>query len=448
MRLPPSMREKMLRKLESSLGQSLEDTRQVALVLLESIEQHELNMHDSEAEYRKRVHAFISQIASGLFAMSIEERRRLLTETAPSISIHSLLKECVKVLEKNRGIWTTVTNHHTALKDSEGELWSEVIASAGGLDSYARAATLMGEKEWVKTGHRWIEDILWSYWKDNLALSSWRRLRMKQKEREDEEGVEWVEEVEEEVKGLLSPLLSSEQRINLLDVGSCFNPHVDNPALEVTALDLEPNCDSVYTADFLTLEVGDSVTMVPREKADLEESGDLTSINRDQVLTSLPRHLYHAVTMSLVLNYLPSAVEREAMVVKARELLVHSSPGEPHSVGMLVIAEKASIFPSSGSQGHLYSRFVQTWKNAMRRIGFAVVRYKVLLCGDKRMHLMACRVIDQEATMANHSSKGRLVIKADFAGQEEMMQNELCEVPTTRRKRGNGNNVQIGPKFT
>ena len=61
-----------------------------------------------------------------------------------------------------------MTNHHAALKRAKGE-WREIIAShACELGSYAEAATLMGKKLWVQTGHRWIEDVLQKYWAEIL----------------------------------------------------------------------------------------------------------------------------------------------------------------------------------------------------------------------------------------------------------------------------------------
>ena len=44
----------------------------------------------------------------------------------------------------------------------------------------------------------------------------------------------------------------------------------------------------------------------------------------------------------------------------------------------------------------------------MKRLGFAMVKYELKICGDKRMHLMACRVVDVDSTTTT-VSVGRLV---------------------------------------
>ena len=446
MALPLSMREKMVRVLTKPIEESHHEPEQVAQALFEAIERHEQDKHrvrvDEKGIYRKSVHATISQIASGMFAMSLEERRRLLP-TSPPVDVEVLLEKCTEVVHKNKRIWTTVTNHHASLKGADGE-WPEVIAShEGSLVSYADAATFMGEKRWVQRGHRWIVDILHQFWFGKLALSSWRRLRMKQRGRTAGADVSVSRAIDEEIAGLASPLLSADtERIRLLDVGSCFNPFAAYPSLEVTAVDLEPRHHSVYAADFLSVDVTEEgVTQVQTQGrvvgVDAEEQeGEKQHPPRHRGcrLTALLRYSYHGVVMSLVLSYLPSAREREDMVAKAREVLVHGRPEQPHAGGVLMIAEKASVFPSSGT---LYSRFVATWKRALGRLGFSVVRYEVVLCDDKRMHLMACRVANFEDATATLKEVGHLFIKADFVREEEMKR-ALCEVEVVRKRRGVG----------
>ena len=145
---------------ESHIGQ---DPGQVAQALLEAIEKHERDKQrvDERTSYLKCVHTAVSQVASGLFAMPLEERYKLFQSidrhTGTTIDLDMILEKCTTIVYKNRSIWNTVTNHHAALKRASGE-WHEIIAShACELGSYAEAATLMGKKQWVQTGHRWMK---------------------------------------------------------------------------------------------------------------------------------------------------------------------------------------------------------------------------------------------------------------------------------------------------
>jgi hypothetical protein len=82
----------------------------------------------------------------------------------------------------------------------------------------------------------------------------------------------------------------------------------------------------VHQCDFLELKIGEKnslPTLIPPE----------TSVRTESVLTqqsskllSLPAASYDAITISLVLNYLPNPLLRENMIKKARELLI--PPGE------------------------------------------------------------------------------------------------------------------------
>ena len=120
----------------------------------------------------------------------------------------------------------------------------------------------------------------------------------------------------------LSSSLYAPPKLKVLDVGSCYNPFLTGPyntLFDITALDLCPTDPTVYQSDFLTLKIGPNSS----EPLILNGSVDGTGkpINR---LIQLPEHTYHAVTMSLVLNYLPTPLTRLNMVRRARRLLVHA----------------------------------------------------------------------------------------------------------------------------
>lgn len=113
----------------------------------------------------------------------------------------------------------------------------------------------------------------------------------------------------------------------------------------------------------------------------------------NNVLVSLPAHSFEVVTMSLVLNYLPSPAHRELMIANARKLLISPCispdevshlpftniaaaapvtstagatdvppiplPDKPHLAGLLLIVEKISIFDwkaNNSSQNRSHQR--------------------------------------------------------------------------------------------
>lgn len=189
------------------------------------------------------------------------------------------------------------------------------------------------------------------------------------------------------------------ERIKLLDVGSCYNPIAKSPQahlFEVTALDLYPVDSSVMQCDFLQLRLGPKGSqpvvisqpeplpvqqdddnqesssrrselelpeqVVKRQRRESEDPPTTTATTATNQavpislrLLQLPQQQYDVVTMCLVLNYLPTPALRLRMVQQARALLrspseqdstvtdnVHSA--HPHRTGLLLIAEKQSIF--------------------------------------------------------------------------------------------------------
>lgn len=417
--LPCSMQKKMIEILQKPLRPLYESSNEVACTILSKIEE---NLLEKEAaEFRRSVHNSVSEIASGLASFNGDEMKGIIGEIKKGcLDIKRLVHACNKIVTKNRAVWTTVTSHHSNLKECSGRGnagWNDVISmNLSGLKPYAEAAAVMGEKQWVRRGHAWMEEVAKQYFYGHLAVKSWKKAHRASGEGESEGGVS------------LDPLLDESEKIRLLDVGSCFNPHLHSDgdgddSFDVTALDLEPSHDTVYTGDFLSVAVGDSLCTIRKHGQEQEHEQEQVP-NKHLVLTELPRGHYHAATMSLVLNYLPSASEREAMVSKAREFLLSACSPQPlHAGGLLLIAEKFSIFPPT-SKGALLSRFVLTWKRAFRRLGFSLVRYQVVQCKEKKLHMFAVRVDDEKD---EDNGRGRLVIKTDFEGREEEMLSQLCE---------------------
>ena len=241
-----------------------------------------------------------------------------------------------------------------------------------------------------------------------------------------------------------------------------------------TGVDLCPANDSVYTCDFLTIEIG------PPGSAPVSAPDDQT------VLLGLPAHSFEVVTMSLVLNYLPSPDHRELMISNARKLLIvpssapdevpHPTPtsssaataagagagagagaaslplsSKPHRTGLLLLVEKISIFDwktpqntelpppgngnGSGSGSGSSSSAESTgetavtppsrheWTRCICDLGFELVTYQTNVYAGHHVHLFAFRVVPLDRPRVARSAppvapgdmqpRARMLIKTD-----------------------------------
>lgn len=146
----------------------------------------------------------------------------------------------------------------------------------------------------------------------------------------------------------------AEEKVRLLDVGSCYNPFSAYADVDALAIDLTPATEDVIQCDFLKLMV------VPRK--DKKLAGSVKT-----PLESLPESSFQAVVFCLVLEYLPSCTQRWSFCRKAALLL------KPN--GLLFI-----VTPDSKHQQR-NAAMIASWRRALEHIGLLRVRY------EKRQHL-------------------------------------------------------------
>ena len=246
----------------------------------------------------------------------------------------------------------------------------------------------------------------------------------------------------------------------MLDIGSCYNPHKEQPLFEVLALDLQPTDPSVYTCDFLELGLLNSCSLIESApvKADLadqanpdnqgnqNENTEMEDLSKRRLL-ALPQHRYDVIMISLVLCYLPDSERRIAMLQKARRLLVspptagdatdtdtspstaaasgtadvskstaiatatdatsatNTSAASPHKAGIMIILEKESIFSSKHPDLHL-----KCWKREIANCGFELLTYQFMPVGQRKVHLFAFRAVNN----VNECIPRPLIIRSDF----------------------------------
>lgn len=135
-------------------------------------------------------------------------------------------------------------------------------------------------------------------------------------------------------------------RLELLDVGSCYNPFSAYSEFCVTAVDIAPASKDVYKCDFLHVGFGDRIETIDNE------------------IKALPVNTYHAIVFSLVLEYLPTAEQRLLFCENAYKLLV--------TEGILII-----ITPDS-KHATANTKFVKTWRFFLAQLGFRRIKLEKL----------------------------------------------------------------------
>lgn len=320
-------------------------------------------------------------------------------------NLEFLLERWQKSNDASAAIFDAITSHHRAIVKEE---WTDVAADQTSLAKYSEAASAMGAKKWVMDCNEWMETFAVGFFKHGTARKHYvKEYQIKHNlAKNDSVLKELLHGLPKDLTTVDSPFGS---RIKLLDVGSCYNPigrSNNSTSLDVTALDLYPADPSVYQADFLNLAIGtkDSQPQIEVTPSATAHSEASSVLGRDlQRLVSLPEGSFDVVTMSLVLNYLPSPEQRLQMIRKARQLLrspsslsttdpntnnVTGESNTPHRTGLLLIAEKESIFSSSEhaieSVGQNKKALLSGWKQAIAKEGFSLVKYQLLKSGPKR----------------------------------------------------------------
>jgi 2-polyprenyl-3-methyl-5-hydroxy-6-metoxy-1,4-benzoquinol methylase len=298
----------------------------------------------------------------------------------------SLLQSYEHHLEVNQALFEDIEGHHANITNED---WSTVANDNSSLAVYADAANAMGTKRWVAECNRWFETFSIAYFREGGARKYYLRSLAA-----GERASQTDKTVADSITKDLMADGSGSSKIRLLDVGSCYNPLAKcarADQFEVTALDLYPVDPTVLQCDFLNLEVGfegtdpvvvdqsrvradgaicgdknsgcDSEPASKRAKlqddrpvpdSETNQAGDSSCTSTKQLLR-LPAASYDVVTMSLVLNYLPTPEQRLRMIHQARAVLVSPPAPQdtadgakfvqpPHRNGLLLIAEKNSIF--------------------------------------------------------------------------------------------------------
>jgi hypothetical protein len=352
-----------------------------------------------------------------------------------SNDINNLYKRHIENNKLNKKVFEQITGHHYNLMNSEKIINkdekllinnSNIISNYNhkenndeiALINYAKAAKIMGEKQWVIDGNNWMKQFSIDYFLNGLAkklfLKQYRKDIGKKYSRQlfPEEERDIMEKLHSD--NLINDISYSGNKrcrssIRLYDVGSCYNPFQDCKEFQVTALDLYPIQDSsVYRCDFLELEIGTNDSSILYKKID-DNNKCKSFLESHYQLLQLPKSSSDALCMSLVLSYLPTPIKRIEMIKKARQLLV--SPAYNNCIersGILLIIEKESIT----STGKYNNKFIKLWKASIIEQGFQFLSYSLIISGSRKSHAFAFKTSNIEIN--SNLCKYPLYIKQDF----------------------------------
>eukprot|EP01135_Chromosphaera_perkinsii_P006331 Nk52_evm60s485 gene=Nk52_evmTU60s485 len=235
------------------------------------------------------------------------------------------------------------------------------------------------------------------------------------------------------VKVYESPHGKNNQKISLLDVGSCFNPFeiLCSEDFDVFALDLQPAVPSVRKADFLQVEVTRSVSNQPMSVHNRIEKQN----NADQFeALKFRAESFDVVVFSLLLSYFPSPLQRWQACAKAHELLQVN--------GLLLV-----VSPDSNNVNK-NAPVMKDWKLGIENLGFLRLKY----VKHEHLHLMAFRKVpDRVYSFAVRNSEKILsslkevgVVK-ELTGSSQTGEVEEAEDGNIARGccRGSGDAVEI-----
>lgn len=250
-----------------------------------------------------------------------------------------------------------VKNVHQQLREKSQLLgpeiaWKKHCENTGILDEYATAMKELASNYWKITSdneeNQQISRIAWIY-KTSKEYFSKDIFDIRIKE------FHVMNKIDQNIVSLSTETF--DEKLRVLDVGSCYNPFQQFSSFEITAIDIAPATKSVSKCDFLEVKTGE------------------TFISKDAEIVELPKNYFDIIIFSLFLEYLPCHKQRKACCLKAYELL--------KSEGILII-----ITPDSNHVGS-NAKFIKSWRFVLAKIGFSRIKYEKL----KHVHCMIFRKV-------------------------------------------------------
>lgn len=251
--------------------------------------------------------------------------------------VHLKLRRDTKILGKN-------------------EAWEKHCNNSDLLNKYAYAMETLSTVHWEKNNckiySKATSRINWIYDFSNFYFKKGGKIIQRQRELNI-----YKSHINISIDGkiLEEPNQDEMEKLNLLDVGSCYNPFERFPVFEVLAIDIAPANEKVKKCDFLNVKVTNAAN---------HKENNLHEIKKDH---------FDIVVFSLFLEYLPTSEQRFDCCKKAYDIL--------KSEGILII-----ITPDSKHVG-ANAKIMKSWRCILAKIGFSRIKYEKL----PHVHCMAFR---------------------------------------------------------
>lgn len=241
----------------------------------------------------------------------------------------------------------TIKNTHRDLRNlslqlGPDEAWSRHLKDEATRESYAKSMRELAETHWKNNATsddriNWAANFCENYFQqDELERLHQRDLRI----------IEQLKKQGSKIDQPDQPILSADGKLEALDVGSSGNFFRNYERFNILPIDISPSDNSVLFCDFLTVPVEDQLQ------------------RDDKKVTAVPANYYHVVIFCLLLEYLPSSIQRITCCEKAYRAL--------KTEGVLVV-----ITPDSNHEMK-NSKQIKNWRWTLAKIGFQRVKVEKL----------------------------------------------------------------------
>lgn len=265
-------------------------------------------------------------------------------------------EEHLKLSEKIKAVHKSL--REKTKKNGPNRAWIDHLKSKATLQTYADAMKELAINHWesndLKAVNRNAQQRNRIIWSVDYCKNYFFKIELINALRNREFRI--LKELEIDTDGDIESCSTSivkinDEKIKLLDVGSCYNPFSKFTDFDVVAIDIAPAVTDVIECDFLNVQIN--------SKANTQHH-DANS----KKISEMFEETFDAVVFSLLLEYLPTSEQRICCCQKAYQLL--------KTEGLLII-----ITPDSKHVG-ANAKLMKTWRYALALMGFGRIKYEKL----------------------------------------------------------------------
>ena len=258
---------------------------------------------------------------------------------------------------RHKQLATRIKNIHKELRKLSFDVgpeaaWEQHLKDEKTLEIYAKSMRELAEKHWRSKATSEEDRIQWTV---NTIVNYFDRDEIERWKQKELRGINVLKEKGLEIDVKSDEITEADVKLEVLDVGSSGNFFKGFDRLNILPIDISPSDNSVYRCDFLSVPVEDRLEV------------------DDMKISTLPTSFFNVVIFCLLLEYLPSSVQRIQVCEKAYKVLKKQ--------GILIV-----ITPDS-SHEMKNSRQIKNWRWTLSKLGFQRIRLAKL----KNLTCMAFR---------------------------------------------------------